>query len=184
MFVDGKLVGEVPLERPLRLPAGKHTLKVIKQGFSQYLDVVRIVRGKPTVVEVDLLPIAGVLLVKASETGAKVFIDGNYRGLAPLEAELKIGKHSIRVQKAGFHDFITTRAAIAGERREVLATLKEMAVSPYRPAPLPPPRWYEKWYVWLGIAGGVVAVAVAVAVPVAIGSKDPLSSAEIRFNAN
>ncbi|MBW2731402.1 MAG: PEGA domain-containing protein [Deltaproteobacteria bacterium] len=177
VYVDGREMGAIPLEKPLRLKVGRHTLKVAKTGYTPYIDVILIKRRKAAKVDIDLLPVAGVLAVTASVPEARVYVDGRFVGLAPLTTEVQEGKHSIRVQKAGYHDFIATQKALPGAKLRLKATLKAMAVgtTPYRPAPPPPPRWYEKWYVWAGVAGGAIAVALAVAIPVAVASGDPVS---------
>lgn len=176
IYIDGRDMGEVPLEKPLKLAVGRHTLKVDKKGYTPYIDVVVIKRRKATTVDIDLLPVSGILAVKANVPEARVYVDGRFVGLAPLTTEVQEGKHSVRVQKAGYHDFIGSQKALPGQKVVVKVELKAMAVgtTPYRPAPPPPPKWYEKWYVWAGIAGGAIAVALAVAIPVAVASGDPI----------
>ncbi len=151
--VDGKEVGELPLPRPLRLRAGKHTIKVTKRGYTEYLDVFTIKRKDTTVLDVDLLPFAGVFIVSCDQEEARVFVDGKFVGNAPVETDVLIGDRKVKVTK-----------------------LKEMPVgtTPYRPPPPPPPKWYEKWYVWVGAAGGVAAVTAAIVVPIILTSGDPI----------
>ena len=175
VLVDGRKVGEVPLGR-VRLRPGRHTVKLIKPGFTQYIDVIRIRRRRTTKIDIDLLPVAGVLEVRANVPKARVFIDGKFVGLTPLRTEAQAGKRAVRVRKAGYHDFITNTKLMAGQAQQISARLAPMAVgtTPYRPAPPPPPKWYEKWYVWAGAAGGLVAVAIAVIVPIAVLSGNPV----------
>lgn len=176
IYIDGEEKGTIPLDKPLRLKVGRHTLKIDKSGYTPYIDVVVIKRRKLTKVDIDLLPVSGVLAVKVNVPEARVYVDGRFIGLAPLTTEVQEGKHSIRVQKAGYHDFIATKKAMPGQKLAVEVELKAMAVgtTPYRPAPPPPPKWYEKWYVWAGIAGGAIAVALAVAIPIAVASGNPI----------
>jgi hypothetical protein len=176
VFVDGRLVGTVPLAKPLRVKVGRHTIKLIKPGYTQYLDVVSVPRRGKASIDIDLLPVMGILKVRCNEREARVFIDGKFVGMAPLEQEVGAGKHAIRVKKEGFHDFISSVSTIAGEKQSVMAHLEQMAVgtTPYRPAPPPPPKWFEKWYVWAGIAGALVVTAVAIVVPVVATSGNPI----------
>lgn len=182
VFIDGALIGRVPLDRKIKLRAGKHTVKIVKRGFTQYLDVVRIRRRRTQKVDIDLLPVSAALVVKASVKNARVFVDGKFVGLTPVDTDIQPGKHSLRVQRAGFHDLIKPIEAIAGQTVKVVARLEEMAVgtTPYRPAPPPPPKWYEKWYVWAGAAGALVAVAVGIIVPVALSAGSDVAD----FNAD
>jgi hypothetical protein len=182
VIIDGALIGRIPLDRKIKVRAGKHTVKIVKRGFTQYLDVVRVRRRRTKVVDIDLLPVSAALVVTSSAKNARVFVDGKFVGLTPVDTDIQPGKHSLRVQRAGFHDFIKPIKAIAGQKVTVLARLDEMAVgtTPYRPAPPPPPKWYEKWYVWAGAAGALVAVAVGIIVPVALSSGSDVAD----FNAD
>lgn len=175
LFVDGSLVGTIPLAQPLVLPAGKHTVKLAKDGYTQYLDVVAVEAGETAQLAIDLLPVAGVLTVKANVVDARVFVDGRFAGFAPLEGEIDVGSRTIRVAKAGYRDFIVVRRAVAGQRITLAATLDLLPAgsTPYRPL-AGRTRWYERWYVWAGAAGGVAAVTVAVLVPVLAAAKNPV----------
>jgi len=172
--VDGQEVGTTPVADPIPLPSGKHTLKMTKRGYTEYIDVFTIHSGKSTELDIDLLPFAGVLMVTASARRARVFVDGKFEGVTPFEKEILAGPRQLRVSKAGYYDFIATYKSIAGKTRRIHAKLALLPIgsTPYRPKPLPPRKWYEKWYVWAGAAGGAVAIALAVALPVALLSKD------------
>lgn len=170
VFVDGKEVGVLPLKEPLRLKPGRHTLKLTKAGYTEYLDVFRVRAGRTTSLDIDLLPFAGVLIVTSTEPDARVFVDGKFVGTAPLEKEVLIGERTVSVKKPGYYDFIKKYKAIGGTTERITADLEAMPVgtTPYRPTPPPPPKWYEKWYVWAGAAGGVAAVTLAVVLPVVL----------------
>lgn len=177
VIVDHKDVGEIPLAEPIELPVGQHTLKMTKRGYTQFLEVFTIRAGKTTELEIDLLPVAGVLVVEADVDDARVYVDGKFVGTSPLETEVLIGKRAIRVRKAGYYDHVVTRATIAGQTQKVKVHLVPLPVgtSPYRPPPPPPPKWYEKWWVWASIGGGVAAVALTVSLSVTLASKDEIS---------
>ena len=185
--VDGKVVGTLPLKKPLRLRAGKHTLKITKRGYTEYLDVVTIRRKKTTSEDIDLLPFAGILIITSTAPNARVFVDGKFVGTAPLEKEVLAGEHAIKVRKPGHYDYLKTVKSIAGSVLRLRVDLKLMPVgaTPYRPPPPPPPKWYEKWYVWAGAAGTVAAVTLAVVIPVIVLSKDEVEDfgPEHRFSA-
>lgn len=176
VMVDGVEIGTIPFDKPVRLKAGKHTLKITKQGYTEYLDVFTVNRGQKTSLDIDLLPFAGVVKIIANVEDARVFIDGKFEGTTPLEREVLIGKRSIRVRKAGYYEHIGDFRSIAGKTKTIRIKLKPMPVgtTPYRPPPPPPPKWYEKWYVWAGAAGAVAAITVAIVVPVMVSNQDPV----------
>ncbi len=183
VLVDGKEVGTLPLPAPINLPVGKHTLKVFKRGYTEFLDVFTIRSRKTTTLDVDLLPVAGILIITCATPDAQVYIDGKYMGIAPQEQEVLIGERSIKVRKPGFYDYMKSVKAIAGKVVRIKIKLKAMPVgSLYRPAPPPPPKWYEKWYVWVGAAGGVAAITAAIVIPVVVASSDPISDFGAEFS--
>jgi PEGA domain len=174
IYVDSKPVGSVPLDRPLVLSAGQHTLKVTKRGYADFLDVVTVHAHKRQVVDVDLLPVVGVLRLYATVPGARVFVDGKFVGEVdgPVEAELPAGRRSIRVEKGGFQDWLGSVDSVPGKVVEVRAQMSELPVgsTPFRPAPDAPAKWYDHWYVWTGGALAVAAITIAIILPFALSN--------------
>jgi hypothetical protein len=176
VYVDGERVGTTPLSGPVPLTAEEHTLKVIKPGYAPLIDVIRIAKRHSTKIDVDLTPVAAILRVRASVPEARVFVDGKFVGQAPLESELPVGARAIQVSKAGYKDFFQNVEAVAGQELGIEVTLEELPaeINPYKQKAPPPPKWYEKWWVWTVGVVGVGAVVTAVAVPVALSHKDPI----------
>src|SRR3954453_12523450 len=77
VFIDGNKVGLTPLP-PLPLPAGEHTIKVVKLGFSPYIDVFSINKKKETKLDAEPQPVAGVVKVTVNVEQAHVFVDGKF----------------------------------------------------------------------------------------------------------
>ena len=181
--IDNKEVGTLPI-KALRLRAGKHTIKVTKRGYTEYLDVFTIKPRDTTVLDVDLLPFAGVFIIACNEPDARVFVDGKFVGNTPVETEVLIGERKVKVTKPGFYDFFQALDSVAGKTLDIEVKLKEMPVgsTPYRPPPPPPPKWYEKWYVWVGAAGGLAAITAAIVVPVVLTSGDPIDDFDPDFH--
>jgi hypothetical protein len=175
--IDGERVGTIPLPGPLtNLTPGEHTIKVTKPGFAPYIDVFKVDRRKPTQVSVELVPVAGVVVVKANVEAARVYIDGKYVGEAPLTAEMAVGARAIQVSKGGYKDFFRNVSSVAGQEVNLDLKLEELPVglNPYKPPPPPPPKWYEKWWVWTVGAVGVGVVVTAVVVPSYYATRDPV----------
>jgi len=176
VYIDGDEVGTIPLERPIRLMPGQHTIKVTKPGHTQYMETIRVRRGRRVRLEVDLLPIAGVTTLLTSPQGARVYLDGKFVGKTPLrELEIKAGKHKVRIAHIGFYDAFRKFQIIAGKQRKIIVQLKPLPddINPLIPK-APPKKWYEKWWVWASAAGGLIALVTAIAVPVAMSGKDPI----------
>ncbi len=174
IFIDGDEVGSVPMGNAIRLMPGQHTVKVTKPGHTQYMETIRVRRGRRVRLEVDLLPIAGVVTLLTSPGGSRVYLDGKFVGKTPLRGlEIKAGKHTMRIAHIGFYDAIRKFQIVAGIQRKIIVQLKSLPddINPLIPK-VPPKKWYEKWWVWASAVGGLVALVTAIAVPVAMASRD------------
>lgn len=172
VYIDGEKVGTTPLPDVIKLGAGEHTIRVVRPGFAPYIDVFKVRDGKVTRIEVELVPIAGVLQIKASVDKARVFVDNKFVGETPLSTELKVGPHEVKVAHFGYQDAKLAVSAVAGEvlERDVMLIELPAGQNPYKQA-APKARWFEKWWVWTLGAAGVAAVAVAIIVPTVYASR-------------
>ncbi len=186
IFIDGDQAGKTPLTTPLTLKAGEHTVRVARLGFSPYIDVFRVKPGQVTKLDVELIPISGVLrvnvkseapttpelikLVPKLPASARVFVDDKYLGQPPIETELSIGSHTVRVERGGYTTDTFTANAVAVQAIEHESLLKMIPYdqNPYGKKAADNTKWYQKWWVWTIAAGGVAAVAVAVIVPIVV----------------
>lgn len=173
--VDGVVVATSPITKPLTLQVGTHTIKVSKRGHAEFIDVVKILPGDTTRLDVELLPFAGVLTVTTTPPGADVLVDGQPVGVSPVELELPPGPHEVRVSLDGHADAARELAVVAGRSYQLELTL----------APLAPPRPRDRrrrasitsrWWFWTA-AGAVVVGAIAVGIA-ASSDDDPLSGAD------
>ena len=178
VFIEGKLVGKVPLSGPISLKPGKYTLKMTKRGYTEYIDVFTIRPRKRTRLDIDLLPVAGVVRVTANVTGARLFVDGKYTGDTPLEVDVPPGLHTLKLAKGGFREAEKKIEVIAGKEMNLDLVLEELPPeqNPFKSPPPRPPRWYERWWVWAVVAGGATAVALAIALPSYYLSRDPIDA--------
>jgi hypothetical protein len=176
IFVDGEKVGVVPLSAPITLQAGDHTIKVLKIGYAPLIDVFHIEKHKVTRLDVELVPVSGVLKVTSNVEKAKVFVDGKFVGEVPLTAEIPVGAAAVQVSRGGYKDFFQNISSVAGQEVALEVQLEELpfGVNPYKPVPPPPRRWFEKWWVWTVGAVAVGAVVTVVVVPIFTVCRDPV----------
>lgn len=174
VFIDGDSVGKTPLKGVLPLKVGEHTIRVSRPGFTPFIDVFKAKDGQVAKLEVELVPISGVLRVASETPGARVFVDDKYAGDVPVETELTTGSHTVRVEKPGFYSDTFSVSAVAGQVIDKSVKLNELPPdqNPYFVKPPPPQKWYQKWWVWTIGAVGVAAVATAIIVPVVLSRKD------------
>jgi hypothetical protein len=186
VYVDGELVSKAPIELPVPVKPGDHTLKVVKLGYAPYLDTFSTKGKKVVKLEVELVPIAGVLHVKSTVAESRVLVDGRFVGVAPVDVEIDVGARAIQVEKGCYKDFFKNVMAAAGKDEELDVTLESLpdAINPCYVKPLPPPKWYQKKWVW-GVMGGAAAVVIAAVVVTAVvlgNPTDPLAGADQKFD--
>ena len=120
IFVDGKYVGIAPLS--VRLPAGRHRLKVRKRGFEVYKEKIRIQPGGEHRVDATLvrketpspklpfgvpypkglISLVGVIEIVSQPLNSIVFIDGKYYGRTPITIKMHPGGYSLEVRHRGY----------------------------------------------------------------------------------
>lgn len=113
VFLDGKLWGKTPL-KSLRLIERRYRVRVEKPGYLEFEQRIRVRAGQKVQVRPELLPIAGVLQVSSTKSPSTVFVDGEERGETPLELELPVGSHKVRIV-FGDEVFVEKVRAEAGE---------------------------------------------------------------------
>lgn len=124
------------------------------------------------------------LLVASNVVGATVEVDGEVRGTTPLAPlAVPVGGHEVRVSLAGYRAY-ERRVELTDRGSRVDATLEaeaatvanlaaeEEAALAGREMTGPTP-WYERWYVWAGVGGGVVLVAIIAGAAAAAASAEP-----------
>jgi hypothetical protein len=173
VYVDAERVGEMPLD-PLPLEPGNHTLRVVRPGYTEYTDVFRIRPRRDTEVTIDLIAISMALSVTSVPEGARIFLDDNFSGEAPLRLELLEGNHTIRAELRGYHDASEDIAAVPGFEQSLELTLEELPEEEQRALfEAAEPEWYEEPLTWIIVGGGAAAVALGIVLIVLLtGSSD------------
>jgi hypothetical protein len=72
----------------------------------------------------------GSIYVESSPSGAQVYFNGNYRGLAPLTInEVWPGSYTIGAELNGYHPFSTTTTVYQGRQSNVMCSLSRLVTS-------------------------------------------------------
>jgi len=153
IIVRDRIVGTTPMATPIRLNAGRTTIEITAEGYLPYTKELDLPGGGVAVIDAKLetKDSHGILVVRASEGPAAVFIDGKRAGTAPVEQVVGAGSHSVVVRRDGFEDGAGSVVVRPGERRDL--DLKLTAKSGIT----------SKWWFWTGV-GVVVAGGAATAV--------------------
>jgi hypothetical protein len=173
VYIDGKLIGKTPFEKPIPIKAGKHKLKATKAGHSTLEFDFTVLAGKKTEFAVDLIPFSGLVKFSCNVDGAQVQVDGKPIGLTPLIQEIVAGDHEILITKDGHQPFTTAINVKGGEKHFIEGTLVALNFAPDNASSLQnniaeqsspsAPAWYsnlyKKWWVW-AVAGAIVVTVI------------------------
>jgi hypothetical protein len=181
-FLNEQEMGTMP-KGPIEVDPGDHVIAVRKPGYRDFSRRITAKEGELTEVGVLLEPTAGFVSVKADVAGARVLINGDDKGVAPLDnLLLPAGSYEIVVQREGFRPESQRIAVRAGKEYTVDVNLRPEAVaqadSPRNPVLTPsavsePSPLTQKpvaevssrpltsrWYFWAGVGAVVTAAAV------------------------
>jgi hypothetical protein len=105
VFVDNKLIGETPLDAPVFLASGSHTIVFTHPSFEPMMRTITIAGNVQLVVNCDFLESAGFLNCTA-RPWAEIFVDDVYKDTTPLAKAilLSAGKHRARFHNPSFQD--------------------------------------------------------------------------------
>jgi hypothetical protein len=98
VLVDGRARATLPLGPPILAVAGKHVVRVVKDGYVTWEGSIDVQAGLTSTLDAKLSPLAqaGQLRVEdATSEGAEVFVDRVRVGKAPWEGTLGPGKHVV-----------------------------------------------------------------------------------------
>jgi hypothetical protein len=125
-YLDGRAGQYTPATFTSVSAGAGHTVQVSMAGYQTFTTTVYVDPAVPARVSASLIPSpreAGSLSVTSNPAGADIYIDGRYRGPTPAVIPgLVPGSHSVRVQKAGYDEFLSTVTVYAGQRTQVPVT--------------------------------------------------------------
>ena len=104
VVVDGRQRGTVPLQRPLDVDAGSHTVRAYKPGYETFETQVQVAGRQLKTVSARLVSLraTGTLTVAEASGGRlKVVVDGAVVGTTPWSGPLAVGAHSVLLRGEG-----------------------------------------------------------------------------------
>ena len=159
--INGKQAGTIPLQTPLRLPAGTYSVHVYKRGHTDFNETITVVAGEILDVEAELIPFAGVVTIEGNISGATVAVDGKFIGTIPLDKDIPAGKREITVQADGHMPFRQWVDIAPGEPLQLNVFLKPISLTAMPDTD--EESIVKKWWFWT-IIGAVVAGGVTTTV--------------------
>ncbi|HYL60976.1 MAG TPA: PEGA domain-containing protein [Candidatus Methylomirabilis sp.] len=140
VWIDGQYVGyvkELKGNKKVMLLPGKHQISVRQAGYQNFDRDIVVEPGETMTIQVNMKLIPGAttpdvtseLKVTARPKRAAVFLDGNYVGHASElggkfhSLLVSPGKHTIKIELAGYRTFETEVNVLAGQKSEVKTEL-------------------------------------------------------------
>lgn len=133
VFIDNSYVGDTPLNAEVL--ATSHKVSVRKEGYEEWSDMVGFSEGEVKGLSADLEPLPGSLLVSSNPTGANIYVDGVYRGLAYGRTQVKDlspGSHRVELVMEGYKKWTSSVVIEPGGEETVNAMLKKSIFSMFR----------------------------------------------------
>jgi hypothetical protein len=177
--IDGKAVGTIPLDDDFAVEVGDHTIRVSKLGYSEHNDTFTARSGGEVELEIDLIPVAGIVTINSNAKGATVKVDGKVLGVTPfIDQEVSPGTVVLSVEAPGYEPFLEELKIVAGQLYTVVGKLKRIpaAMQPDIAGGADGPAFYDTWWFWT-IMGTVVVSTTALAIT--LGQPEVESSAGV-----
>lgn len=107
--VDGKTDASwvTPFTIP-SLPAGNHSILVVKEGYAVFQRNIAIDSGRATTLSAQLSVPGGEVNIITTPPGIDVIIDGEPAGKTPLQKAAKLGKHTFTLQAPGMDPYTSS----------------------------------------------------------------------------
>lgn len=140
VLVDGRLRGVTPLERPLRVNAGTHSVRFEKVGFEPVETSETIAGGQRKQLSPRLrqLTDVGVLVVReAADEKLEVLVDGTPVGTTPWTGRIAPGPHFVELRGAGLIGTQPSSASVRGAATTTLVLRAATLDSVLRVEPVP-----------------------------------------------
>jgi formylglycine-generating enzyme required for sulfatase activity len=120
--VEGKTLGETPVT--VDLLEGAHGYELELPGYKTYRSELAVVAGEPQSAAARLVLADGTLLLRSVPPGARVTVDGVYRGETPLDIPLAPGDpHDIEVSRAGYESQSHQARFQSGNEQQLIVEL-------------------------------------------------------------
>lgn len=140
MIVSGTDRGEYPPVVPLRVSAGSHIVRVVKEGFEPFQGRVDVAGGQSAGVVAKMKKLADSGRLKVSERGGltlDVIVDTGLVGQTPWEGLVGIGPHAVQLRSKGKLGTPPASVVVKSQQTTTLALTAEDLDSSLRVEPTP-----------------------------------------------
>jgi hypothetical protein len=140
IVVGGQARGEYPPVTPIRVSAGTHLVRVLKEGFEPFEGRADVAGGQTARLTAKMRPLAASGRLKVTERSGRtldVLIDGVVVGQTPWEGIQAIGRHTVLLKGKGKAGTEPASAQIKSQQITALALVADELESALRVRPTP-----------------------------------------------
>ena len=113
VFVDGKEIGETP-DIFSEVLVGTRTVRLTREGCAPVEQQITIEEGKTATLSLSLAT-SGKVTISSNVAGAKIYIDDEYKGVAPYTYEAVSGSYRVTAKADGYTDATRNVTITAGQ---------------------------------------------------------------------
>jgi len=73
--------------------------------------------------------LTGTLSITSNPTGAKVYVNGYYKGVTPINISLNPGKYSVKLTKDGYKDYVSSSEILTGKTTSININLAKIVLN-------------------------------------------------------
>ncbi len=124
VYLDSILRGQSPVT--FSADPGTHTLKLSLSGYKTRTITFTLNAGERRTFNYTLQKIVqyGSLKIRSNPQGARVYIDGIYKGTTPISiSSIRAGTHEVRIKMSGYEEWVENVYVEANQRTDIYASL-------------------------------------------------------------
>jgi len=143
IYIDGEYKGTTETwGKSFSMPVGDHTIKLTKSGYNDWETTKYVYADEDIDVSATLTPQPGSISISSAPAGAKIYLDGAYKGTTPKTiSDVSVGYHTIELNKEGYQSWSTSVYVTSGGTETVSVSMSAIAVAapPIIPTKSPTP---------------------------------------------
>jgi serine/threonine protein kinase len=125
VYVDNKLIGETPLNKPVILAAGKHSVLFVHPSFDPIMQIITVLPFRESTVTGNFFDRVGYLICLATPW-AEVYINDQYKDTTPFEKPIMLspGKYKVRFKNTSFQDVVREVTVHSKDTTSIVVSFK------------------------------------------------------------
>ena len=133
IYIDGEYKWTMPsyiYSAEFSVPVGEHTIKLKKSGYNDWETTKYVYADEDIDVSATLTPEPGSISISSVPAGAKIYLDGAYKGTTPKTiSDVSVGYHTIELNKDDYQSWSASVYVTSGDTETVSASMSAIPVA-------------------------------------------------------